>query len=160
MTEEDRREFLRRTDRGVFSRHAMDEINHASNVHTVMGTMEEIHVQGEKVHMTIAYNGQEERDTFDYIVVATGFHPLWFTDLMDNATKDELAHKTEFFDRNAIEHMIDRDLSLNSVEPRLHLPMLAGIAQGPGFPNLSCLGLLSDRILASYCQSSPDETLK
>jgi len=32
----------------------------------------------------------------------------------------------------------------------LHLPMLAGIAQGPGFPNLSCLGLLADRILASY----------
>jgi len=25
--------------------------------------------------------------------------------------------------------------------------MLAGIAQGPGFPNLSCLGLLADRIL-------------
>ena len=25
--------------------------------------------------------------------------------------------------------------------------MLAGIAQGPGLPNLSCLGLLADRIL-------------
>jgi mycobactin lysine-N-oxygenase len=28
--------------------------------------------------------------------------------------------------------------------------MLAGLAQGPGFPNLSCLGLLSDRILRRY----------
>jgi hypothetical protein len=28
--------------------------------------------------------------------------------------------------------------------------MLAAIAQGPGFPNLSCLGLLADRILAAY----------
>jgi len=28
--------------------------------------------------------------------------------------------------------------------------MLASLAQGPGFPNLSCLGLLADRILASY----------
>jgi mycobactin lysine-N-oxygenase len=26
----------------------------------------------------------------------------------------------------------------------------AGLAQGPGFPNLSCLGLLSDRILRRY----------
>ena len=28
--------------------------------------------------------------------------------------------------------------------------MIAGLAQGPGFPNLSCLGLLSDRILRRY----------
>ena len=28
--------------------------------------------------------------------------------------------------------------------------MAAGLAQGPGFPNLSCLGLLSDRILRRY----------
>jgi mycobactin lysine-N-oxygenase len=34
--------------------------------------------------------------------------------------------------------------------PALHLPMLAGLAQGPGFPNLSCLGLLSDRVLRRY----------
>jgi mycobactin lysine-N-oxygenase len=27
---------------------------------------------------------------------------------------------------------------------------VAGLAQGPGFPNLSCLGLLSDRILRRY----------
>jgi mycobactin lysine-N-oxygenase len=32
----------------------------------------------------------------------------------------------------------------------LHLPVAAGLAQGPGFPNLSCLGLLSDRILRRY----------
>jgi mycobactin lysine-N-oxygenase len=27
---------------------------------------------------------------------------------------------------------------------------MAGLAQGPGFPNLSCLGLLSDRVLRRY----------
>ena len=36
------------------------------------------------------------------------------------------------------------------LSPPLHLPVLAGLAQGPGFPNLSCLGLLSDRILRRY----------
>lgn len=30
---------------------------------------------------------------------------------------------------------------------KLFLPGLSGLTQGPGFPNLSCLGLLSDRIL-------------
>jgi len=28
--------------------------------------------------------------------------------------------------------------------------VVAGLAQGPGFPNLSCLGLLSDRVLRRY----------
>jgi mycobactin lysine-N-oxygenase len=31
----------------------------------------------------------------------------------------------------------------------LFLPNLAGLNQGPGFPNLSCLGLLSDRVLGA-----------
>ena len=34
--------------------------------------------------------------------------------------------------------------------PKLHLPMLAGLEQGPGFANLSCLGRVSDQILQSY----------
>ena len=42
------------------------------------------------------------------------------------------------------------DLSVAGLRPPLHLPLAAGLAQGPGFPNLSCLGLLSDRILRTY----------
>jgi mycobactin lysine-N-oxygenase len=34
------------------------------------------------------------------------------------------------------------------------LPNLAGLNQGPGFPNLSCLGLLSDRVLGADLGSS------
>jgi mycobactin lysine-N-oxygenase len=39
---------------------------------------------------------------------------------------------------------------VSGLVPPLHLPVMAGLAQGPGFPNLSCLGLLSDRILRRY----------
>jgi hypothetical protein len=45
---------------------------------------------------------------------------------------------------------IQADLSVAGLSPPLHLPVVAGLAQGPGFPNLSCLGLLSDRILGRY----------
>jgi hypothetical protein len=45
---------------------------------------------------------------------------------------------------------IEPDLSVAGLNPPLHLPVVAGLAQGPGFPNLSCLGLLSDRILRRY----------
>lgn len=47
------------------------------------------------------------------------------------------------------------DLSVAGLDPPLHLPVLAGLAQGPGFPNLSCLGLLSDRVLRRYVPLSP-----
>jgi hypothetical protein len=49
-----------------------------------------------------------------------------------------------------LERHIDVDLSIAGMYPPLHVPLLAGLSQGPGFPNLSCLGLLSDRILRRY----------
>jgi mycobactin lysine-N-oxygenase len=41
-------------------------------------------------------------------------------------------------------------LELRGLRPRLHIPGLAGVSQGPGFANLGCLGLLSDRVLAAF----------
>ena len=52
--------------------------------------------------------------------------------------------------RAALERVIGHDLAVPGLRPRLHLPILAGLARGPGFPNLSCLGLLADRVLGAY----------
>ena len=41
------------------------------------------------------------------------------------------------------------------VTPKLVLPNLSGVNEGPGFPNLSCLGLLSDRVLGAEL-AAPD----
>src|SRR5437667_12801149 len=58
-----------------------------------------------------------------------------------------------------LERRIGLDLSVAGLRPPLHLPLAAGLAQGPGFPNLSCLGLLSDRILRTYVrQEEPAAT--
>jgi len=51
--------------------------------------------------------------------------------------------------------LIDPGAVAAGLRPPLHLPVVAGLAQGPGFPNLSCLGLLSDRVLRRYV--SPPE---
>ncbi|MBI3690735.1 MAG: lysine 6-monooxygenase, partial [Mycolicibacterium aromaticivorans] len=48
-----------------------------------------------------------------------------------------------------LQQAIGDDLALSRVAPKLFLPNLSGLNQGPGFPNLSCLGLLSDRILGA-----------
>ncbi len=34
------------------------------------------------------------------------------------------------------------------MRPRLYIPGLAALSQGPGFANLGCLGLLANRVLA------------
>ncbi len=150
LSERDRREFVRRTDRGVFSLKAMEEISHAETVRSVLGTVRHIHANDATVRVETEYDGKIKHDEYDYVVVARGFDALWFRHLLDKDTYASMAEITHSFDGRTIEHAIAVDLSLDGFTPKLHLPMLAAIAQGPGFPNLSCLGLLADRILASY----------
>ncbi|MGZ3676504.1 MAG: lysine 6-monooxygenase, partial [Ktedonobacterales bacterium] len=97
-----------------------------------------------------AYGGTTRQMQYDYVVVARGFDPLWFLSLVDEGARARLADLAGPMTVSALERAIGIDLGLEGVAPRLHLPMLAGVAQGPGFPNLSCLGLLSDRILMGY----------
>jgi mycobactin lysine-N-oxygenase len=150
LSERDRREFVRRTDRGVFSLKAMEELSKAENVRSVLGTARHIEARDTGVRVEIVYDGKTKNEEYDYVVVARGFDALWFRHLLDAVTHARMAEMTNSFDGGTIEHAIAEDLSLGGFAPKLHLPMLAGIAQGPGFPNLSCLGLLADRILASY----------
>ena len=81
------------------------------------------------------------------MVVAIGFQARWFERLLGARPGPgwPAALAGDELDRR-----IEVDLSVAGLSPPLHLPVLAGLAQGPGFPNLSCLGLLSDRILRRY----------
>ena len=150
LSERDRREFMRRTDRGVFSLKAVEELSKAENVRSVLGTARRIHASDTSVRVDSEYEGKTKHDEYDYVIVARGFDSLWFTHLLDADTHAYMSEVTHSFDRQAIERGILADLSLDALTPKLHLPMLAGLAQGPGFPNLSCLGLLADRILGAY----------
>ena len=89
-------------------------------------------------------------DPPDGIVIdATGGQPLWFFELFDEPASDlvELALGGPITHAR-VESAIGYDLALENLTPTLYLPNLAGLAQGPGFPNLSFLGELSDRVLA------------
>lgn len=55
--------------------------------------------------------------------------------------------------RHQVEANMGDDLSLppcSGVPSGIHVPALAGLAQGPGMPNLGCLGLVAARILQPY----------
>ncbi len=174
LAERHRREFLKRTDRGVFSVQVEDVLNQAEAVRTVAGRVVGLESVENKVIVEVDYEQEGERIAFDWVVVGVGFDPLWFSRLLgeraraaladaagdgaagdgatgDRATGDGAAGRRP--SRASLERVIGHDLAVERLHPRLHLPLLAGVAQGPGFPNLSCLGLLADRVLGAYIAS-------
>jgi mycobactin lysine-N-oxygenase len=147
LAESHRREFLERTDRGVFSLQAEAILNQSRGFRTLAGRAAAIEAGERQIVVTIEYGDERERVVYDLVVVAIGFDARWFEALLG----DEAGRRLENALAGApLERRIGVDLSIIDLSPPLHLPVLAGLAQGPGFPNLSCLGLLSDRILRRY----------
>ena len=147
LAEAHRREFLARTDRGVFSLQAEAALNQARGFRTLAGRAAAVEAREHDVIVTIAYGDERERVAYDAVVVAIGFDGRWFETLLG---EDANARYQDALGGAELERVIDVDLSVSGLAPPLHLPVMAGLAQGPGFPNLSCLGLLSDRILRRY----------
>jgi mycobactin lysine-N-oxygenase len=156
LTEEDRREFVRRADRGVFSVQAIREITRAWNVRSVIGTATALTAGEEEVRVSVTYGGQVQSHCFDYVVVARGFDPTSFLDWLNEGTRARLHAAAGGLTPEALEAAVDYDLAIKGFRPRLHVPMLSGVAQGPGFPNLSCLGLLAERVLTPYVRSAAE----
>jgi mycobactin lysine-N-oxygenase len=146
-----REEVIERTDRGVLSLKAIRVITDAKNVRCTHGNVVGITWNGRKVKVTL--EGETEPGEYDCVIVALGFDPLSFRDYFANAADLGLVIGENNADSRsrgylkACAQLISEDLSVFNLAPKLYLPMLAGLTQGPGFPNLSCLGLLSDRIL-------------
>jgi mycobactin lysine-N-oxygenase len=87
---------------------------------------------------------------FDLVVDGSGADPLWFLPLLSPAAIDVLELGLGgSLTGERLEESIGHDLAVSGVTPRLFLPNLSGVNEGPGFPNLSCLGLLSDRVLGA-----------
>jgi len=147
LAESHRREFLERTDRGVFSLQAEATLNQSRGFRTLAGRAVEIDAGERQVVVTIEYGDERERVAYDLVVVAIGFDAHAFKALLGSEARRRIESALA---GDQLERCIEVDLSILGMSPSLHLPVLAGLAQGPGFPNLSCLGLLSDRVLRRY----------
>jgi mycobactin lysine-N-oxygenase len=147
LAESHRREFLERTDRGVFSLQAEATLRQSRGFRTLAGRAAAIEAGEQQVVVTIEYGDERERVAYDLVVVAIGFDAHWFKELLGSGTSRRLESALA---GASVERRIDVDLSIAGLSPPLHVPAVAGLAQGPGFPNLSCLGLLSDRVLRRY----------
>jgi mycobactin lysine-N-oxygenase len=153
LPEKVRREVIDRADRGVFSVDAMRKLSTALNVNHEFRKVEALRVEDDRV----VINPDSDRTECQMLIWALGFDPYWFIDLLPKEIADRLNNlvkskkpSKDWAARNrAIEARIEYDLSLarSLVPAKLFVPMISGYKEGPGFPNLSCLGDLSDRIL-------------
>lgn len=158
LPERQRRAFIRRTDRGVFSVNVQGVLDQADRVRTVLGRVRQVHPGDDTVETEIDDGREIHWVRYDLVVVATGFDALWWLPLLSTEAHDALVDALGTADRKVEVHHVERaigtTLAVAGLDPPLHLPVLAGPAQGPGFPNLSCLGLLSDRILKHYAPTT------
>ncbi|NNH71817.1 SidA/IucD/PvdA family monooxygenase [Nocardia uniformis] len=148
---DERRDVIRRTDRGVFSVRVQETLLGDNRVHHLQGRVTQVADQGDSVALTLRNEMRADQvHNFDLVVDATGGQPLWYLELFDSAAKDliELAIGGPLTQAR-IEQSIGYDLAVAGLDAKLYLPNMAALSQGPGFPNLSCLGELSDRVLRS-----------
>ncbi|WP_067695842.1 SidA/IucD/PvdA family monooxygenase [Nocardia jejuensis] len=149
LSVEQRRDVIRRTDRGVFSVRVQESLLGDDRVHHLQGRVTRVADEGSGVALTLRNSPRPDQvHTFDLVVDATGGHPLWFLEMFDADAADllELAVGGPLT-MARIEATIGYDLAVTGLESKLFLPNMAALTQGPGFPNLSCLGELSDRVL-------------
>jgi mycobactin lysine-N-oxygenase len=152
-------EIIKRTDRGVFSMAAQQRLNQAERLDVITGDVLGISksVSGNKLEVTMN-RGQPPvpvTEPYDEVILAMGFDPFHSLQLLPDDVRPPCGTKDE---RRELELSVDENLRISfakaqkppTPEPNVHMPMIAGLAQGPGYPNLSCLGHLADAILLKY----------
>lgn len=154
LTLNERRDALARTDRGVFSARVQDALLSDDRIRHLRGRVAHAVARDSRIRLTLSTNqGSEHFETvhgFDLVIDGSGADALWFLPLLGQDALDLLELSLGGpLTGDALQEFIGDDLAITGVTPKLFLPGLSGLTQGPGFPNLSCLGLLSDRILGA-----------
>jgi mycobactin lysine-N-oxygenase len=154
LTLAERRDAMARTDRGVFSARVQDALLADDRIRHQRGRVAHAVARDGRIRLTLSSgNGSEALETapgFDLVIDGSGADALWFLPVLGQDALDLLELGLGGpLTGELLQTSIGEDLAVEHVTPKLFLPGLSGLTQGPGFPNLSCLGLLSDRILGA-----------
>jgi mycobactin lysine-N-oxygenase len=151
-----RRDFISRSDRGVFGPDRLAAFGYDQRCRFVAGRV--VHVSsaraGRAVRVEHACETGVASNEHDYLINCTGFDLLaQLRVLLSASAQAEIERRVGPVWDRAREHdlAIGRFLELDGLKPRLHIPGLAGLSQGPGFANLGSLGILADRVLQPFC---------
>lgn len=152
-----RRDFVKHSDRGVFDPPSLAAIAYDDRCHFVTGRVTDVGPPQRGDGVRLEYESPEgvAGREHDYVVNCTGFDLLaQLRDLFPPRVREQVESQAgPLWDLPlGSELPIGRALELEGMRPRLHIPGLAGLRQGPGFANLGALGLLSNRVLQPLLQ--------
>jgi len=158
----DRLDFIKRTDLSVFSQHAMRILNEQIRHQIIPGRVVTLKHTGDGLSLSLAYHQKTVTRVYDQVILATGFDQVaTLKSLLTPRAFNTLEKKLSApLNQELLVATIQHDLSVGGMRPYLHLPMLAGLMQGPGFANLSCLGLLSDRVVTHFARMKAKQLKK
>jgi mycobactin lysine-N-oxygenase len=154
LTATERRDCIARTDRGVISARVQESLLADERIKHLRGRVARVVNRDSRIWITLSTDRcgepHETLHGFDLVIDGSGADPLWFLPLLRPNALDllELGLGGPLTGER-LEDSIGHNLAIVGVTPKLVLPNLSGINEGPGFPNLSCLGLLSDRVLGA-----------
>jgi mycobactin lysine-N-oxygenase len=152
LDQQTRRDFVKHSDRGVFDPPSLAKIAYDDRARFVTGRVADVGSARGGDGVRLLHHSPEgaRHPEHDYVVNCTGFDLLaQLRTLFPDRLRTEIEMRVgRLWDAPAgSEVPIGRNLELRGLEPRLQIPGLAGLSQGPGFTNLGALGLLSNRVL-------------
>jgi mycobactin lysine-N-oxygenase len=155
-----RRDFVKHSDRGVFDPPSLAAIAYDDRCRFITGRVTDVASARGGAAVRLRHESPEgvAHPEHDYVVNCTGFDLLaQLQTLFDAGTRTAIEAKVgPLWEMPAgTEVPIGRNLELVGMEPRLQIPGLAGLSQGPGFANLGALGLLSNRVLQPLLGERP-----
>ena len=150
---ETRRDFVKHCDRGVFDASVLERIADDDHLSFVTGRATHVSLTEDGEGALLEFDSPsegEQAQRYDFVINCTGFDLLrQLRGLFPDAVRDEVEEQCgPLWDGPPqTEVPIGRGLELEGMHPRLHIPGLGGLRQGPGFANLGSLGLLANRVL-------------
>jgi mycobactin lysine-N-oxygenase len=147
-----RRDFVKHSDRGVFDPPSLAAIAYDDRCRFVTGRVTDVAAARGGAGVQLRHESPEGTMSpeHDYVVNCTGFDLLaQLRSLFDDKTRAEIEVQVGplWGTPAGTEVPVGRHLELRGMQPRLQIPGLAGLSQGPGFANLGALGLLANRVL-------------
>jgi mycobactin lysine-N-oxygenase len=150
-----RRDFVKHSDRGVFDPPSLAAIAYDDRCGFATGRVTDVGAAADGEGVRLEYESPEGTvgREHDYVANCTGFDLLaQLRTLFPQPVREQIERRVgPLWEQPAgTEAPIGRHLELVGMRPRLQVPGLAGLSQGPGFANLGALGLLSNRVLQPF----------
>jgi mycobactin lysine-N-oxygenase len=152
LDERIRRDFVKHCDRGVFDPRTLEQLAGDEQCRFVTGRIVQVAAAPDGEGLCARRTAPEgiSEDRHDYLVNCTGFDLVeQLRGLFPPDVRAEIERRAgPIWSGSPTGGVaIGRFLELEGVRPRLHIPGLGALSQGPGFANLGCLGLLANRVL-------------